>query len=459
MSIYSSILKNIYLTETSYPTTLFKSTPKTMVLMKPITEEYGISKMMCALLYYKLTSNPINAIKCKYAYLRDTMINVFLSDTEKYEVVNEFGNTQRMYFILTRFVQKCKWHKAKVHINTDLYMNELCPSNSRTFRLLQHGKIYYFSVTDIVKIIKTSITHSSFMFSLPIRAKNPYNNIEFSKADLYNMYFKLKSVLINVPTLIHQYFMYDFDVYLLKKNHESTLMQHIIENNIQNILDEPYLYNEYLEMIHMYKLERKINVHKKFPIKRLLQVMRPYIRLFMMTKYVADPVLSSNYSYELRYKLKWFADTYPTFGRKCVQTTDENGLKNSFIDICETEYRSRVDNFMKTHLYADYNFTSFIHRGYYDNTTSYDDHYSDTSSSDEEEPPTSSSNVYIVPARRTMPVTFSFSDPTPSTPLTPPPSDLLEESEDEVVIESTESDEDDNHSDTWTENYDEDYDW
>lgn len=454
MSIYISILKHAYLTEISYTPSLFQSIPKKNIMMKSISETYGVSHIMCALLYYKLAHNPLNVIKCKYTHLRDSLNNIFLSDIEKIAVMDEFSRTQRMYFMLLRFVQKCKWCKAKVHINTDLYMNELCPRNPRTFMLLQNGKIYYFSVTDIIKIIKTSITHSSFMFSLPIRAKNPYNNMEFSKADLYNMYFKLKSVLLNVPTLIHQYFLYNFDVYLLKKNHENTLMQHIVDNNIQNILDDQYLHNEYLEMIHMYKLERKIAVHKNFPVKRLLEVMKPYIRLFMLTKYISDPVLSSNFAHELKYKLKWFADTYPIFGRKYNQSSMQNVrlLNYSFVDIFETNYIPQVDNFMKSHLYADYNFTSTIHRGFYDIHTTYDDEYSDTSSNSDE---STDQHIYVTPARRSMPIVFSFSLPESQEPSTP----IVEQSDDEIVINSTSDSEDDNHSDTWTSNRDEDYDW
>ena len=64
------------------------------------------------------------------------------------------------------------------------------------------------------------------------KIKNPFNNVYFTKANLYNIYFKVKSLDYKMPVLFHQYFMCNFDIQRFEIENESLIR----ENNIYNIV-------------------------------------------------------------------------------------------------------------------------------------------------------------------------------------------------------------------------------
>ena len=510
MNIYGLILRYKYFIEIQtsdfsfVPTPYFILSPK----MNSSESQYMIG-ILNALLYYKLLNNN-NFVQTKYGHLKECFANPFINAPAKLELVVEFSRIQRAYFVLYRFVQMCKWKKAKVHINTDLYMTELDPSCKRTFKILQHGKIYYFSVTDIVKIIRGTLINSSYMFTLPLRAKNPYNNIEFGKADLYNMYFKLKSVLLTVPSIIETYFRYNFDVYKLKKYHETDLICQAITHNVYNSWDTDYLHSVYLEMVNMMNMKNKIRVHKDYPLKLLINAMKPYLELYMLCKYVSNRVLQHNYECELRYRLNWFHYNNPTFGRKIYKTKRKKGVSYvstiTFNNVNPNSKQLEKPDFMRTHLYAEYKYNSFIYRGYFNSKTSYDTSYSnsssesDSSSSEtdtrivsesENDTETNDSNeeeeeVTVIASESVINYQFSFPFSRVNSQIyhTIRTDTDINENDDAVVIQNSDSDtetENDAHehpsnivcehvesdtdtvpdygSDTWSYNHDEDYDW
>lgn len=386
MNIYGLILQSKYFIKITN-SLFFAHTPYYVLNTKMNVDDFSyICSTLNALLYYKLL-NTNNWVQTKYIHLKDCLQNPFATKTTKEDLMNEFSKTQRSYFVLYRFVQMCKWKKAKVHIKTDLYMNELDPKCKRTFQILQHGKIYYFSVTDIVKIIRNSLTNSSFMFTIPLRARNPYTNVEFNKADLYNMYFKLKSVLLVVPSIIDMYFRYNFDVYKLKKHHETDLIKHVVHTNIYNTWDTNYLHSTYLEMINMMNMKHKIRVDKDYPAEKLVKTMRPYLELYVLCKYVSSRILQYNYECELRYRLNWFHTHNPTFGRKIYKAKRVKGELYApiitFKHVNTNCQRIPESDFMRTHLYAEYNYNSYIYRGYFNSNTTYDTQYSDSESESE----------------------------------------------------------------------------
>ena len=60
--------------------------------------------------------------------------------------------------------------------------------------------------------INKSIINCPDMFVEPLDVKNPYTNLPFSKADLYNIYFKISKTRLNQPILFHAYFNCNFNI-------------------------------------------------------------------------------------------------------------------------------------------------------------------------------------------------------------------------------------------------------
>ena len=65
---------------------------------------------------------------------------------------------------------------------------------------------YVFRLSNLLTIIKMSLSNSVEFFSEPNYIKNPYTNVKFTDAQLYTIYFKLRESSFVMPTLFHLYF-------------------------------------------------------------------------------------------------------------------------------------------------------------------------------------------------------------------------------------------------------------
>lgn len=332
--------------------------------------ERNLSKNLATIFmssFYSAKSK-LNIIE-KYKLVRKTFINPFADKEAKEEYIKQLCDIQKKYFTLLRFIRMCFLKKAQVQINTDLYMNVLDVKHKNTYTLFQCGRIYYFSITDLLKIIYNSITHSPHLFLLPVRAKNPYTNIELSKSDLYNIYYKAKSTLLCIPQYMELYFRCDFNVYELKRRYETELYHYVLVNYIQNSRKEA-VYSIFMEMLMRLKLHKVIDVHKDYPLDQLLKEMKPYILLYLKYKYIYDKQLKHNYKCELKYKLLKFLKYNSFYGRK-IHKPKPNGVifENSspsfhFIGLHVIPKRNNA-HFMNNHIYHDNTYNLYSHYGEY----------------------------------------------------------------------------------------------
>jgi len=262
-----------------------------------------------------------------------------------------FCRVQRAYYGFARLARIWRLRTSPVQISCDLFMTPLDPSHKHTFKLLQQNNIYYFSTRDLCKLVTNSITNSAFLFSEPKVAKNPYNNIVFNKADLYNMYWKIRESVCVVPTIIDLWFRYGFDVYKLRKNHEHEFADYAI-NNYVNALNVVQMCEEIYEMIYSLHFQEVIQPNPTFSSERFAADFKPYLRLFLKVQYYPDKIVAANLRRELICKLRWFSNMYPYYGK--IQTHSPP------IQQEETEV------FMRSHQYSEAQYTNYIMWGKYD---------------------------------------------------------------------------------------------
>jgi hypothetical protein len=142
----------------------------------------------------------------KYSYLNSIFENIFFNDANKELFLTDFSKIQKIYFTLSKLARMYKYKKSSVKINTDLYMNELDENMKNVFVLYEDGASYFFSASDLVNIVNSSLSHTYSFFSDPLKPKNPYNNLAFNKSTLYNIYFFMKKCTFIMPQLFEQYF-------------------------------------------------------------------------------------------------------------------------------------------------------------------------------------------------------------------------------------------------------------
>ena len=65
---------------------------------------------------------------------------------------------------------------------------------SQKAKILHHGMIYEFRLTDIANIWIKSLTQSVTFSPQPVMPKNPYLNMSFNKGHLFHFYMCMKDI-------------------------------------------------------------------------------------------------------------------------------------------------------------------------------------------------------------------------------------------------------------------------
>jgi hypothetical protein len=258
------------------------------------------------------------AVRAKFQYYDSVRLNPFISAEAKTQFVHKFNLTQRLYHCLTRFAQRCRYKHTPTRIAHDLYMNPITESQENVIALVQHKAKYLFTISDLANIIETALTNSSYFFSEPLAIKNPYNNIPFSKAALYNIYFFMKRRLMVLSPVFHAFFLANFNLRQFRDENEVLVRTYAIEARLKTMTASER-YAHIMKMISArnmkYKPRYHIMIDRRFPRDELIVLMRPYLRLYFISLYSLDMNARYTANYELELALHKFHRWNPNFGK------------------------------------------------------------------------------------------------------------------------------------------------
>ena len=310
--------------------------------------EHGVLNLVPGLYKSALISNL--SYFHKFDFLRNHINNMFMSPEMVDILMDCFCKIQRRYFTLLRFVEKCKYNKAKIQVAEDLYMNPLQEGDAGVFAVVQCGKKYLFSLANLIHYINVALSNAPNFFTDPLPIKNPYNNVVFNKSTLYKMFFAIKSSTFLMPVVFHYFFMVDFNIDNFQNTYESELRDIAIENYIKNLQAE-YMYSGIIIMLK--EFARKMCIDDEFPQQRLVEIMRPYYRLYCIYSYAMEKYKKMKARDELRSRL---ADLYKynhAFGRKIYKHEQSMFAKKLVVSFSEKHppfYKKMpIENFMKNH--------------------------------------------------------------------------------------------------------------
>jgi hypothetical protein len=190
--------------------------------------------------------------------------------------------------------------------------------------VLQHGSLYFFNRRDLTQLLNTALGNAPYFFTEPLKCKNPYNNVFFTKADLYNMYFFIRSGGMKISSLIHEFYICEFQLGLFKIKNEHHILEYAI-NILVNNGDTNELHEHVIEMLETYMPKRI--PHEDFPKENLVDVMRPYLVFYLYVEW-----MSYRRKYNLRVllqNLNIFYHTNPQYGRKIITKTPNIFGKNN----------------------------------------------------------------------------------------------------------------------------------
>jgi hypothetical protein len=284
--------------------------------------------MNSTLIYYTQHTNSMRALysstpspyKNKFDFLYKNLNNIFLDEECKEDFLNIFCKIQKVYNGFSRFAYLYRLKKAKVQVDSDLYMNVLNENSKNVFVLYQNKNKYFFAIHDLMKIIKNSICNSEYFYSKSMTCKNPYNNIVFNKSSLYNIYFFMRFKSYIIPDYFQLFFLANFDISLFERENEYMIREYSVDNYL-NSKSRNCLYKDVNAMISYYNNRyaipnRKIKYSQEIPKETIIETFLPYLRLFLLSKYCIGVERQDNKHNELIYKLEKFAEFNPNFGRK-----------------------------------------------------------------------------------------------------------------------------------------------
>ena len=137
-----------------------------------------------------------------------------LTIVEKNHFLQKFSKAQLHYSSFRKLAKLFKLKRYReFEIDTDLCFQPFSNLNkSMLISLLENNILYKFRISDLINIANKSLSHSPYFFAEPCSIKNPYTNIPFSTANLYNLYFKIQETNYIMPFLFHLYFVSDFNL-------------------------------------------------------------------------------------------------------------------------------------------------------------------------------------------------------------------------------------------------------
>ena len=259
----------------------------------------------------------------KFLILKNNILdNIFVTKDKKNEIVFLFYKTQKLYRALCRFAYICKYKCAKKYdTSTDLCMNELSVfKKNQTLELYENNMLYHFRITDIINIIHNALSHSPNFFPEPLKIKNPYTNIPFSKSNLYNIYFAIDKSPFKIPVLYEEFFANQFNLKQFTKYNEHLIREVSIKNFCKNALLEQRLYYLYRMMEKYYRITQKIKINKDFPSKKIVEVFEHFnfLKLFLYSEYSLIVTKKLDNKKLLKKTLKKFIRLNPMFGQKYI---------------------------------------------------------------------------------------------------------------------------------------------
>jgi len=293
--------------------------------------------------YYYFSNFYFRKFDEKLKIFKELNDNIFINDELKINLQNIFCKLQKTYFAFLKIYYLWKYKKAVIQVNHDLSLNPIDINKKNVFILFQENSKYLFTSNDLINIINTNLSNSPGFFCNPLSTKNPYNNIILSHCDLYNIYFFLKYKVCNLPILFELFFKSNFDLKEFAYHNECVIRSIKIDNFVKSS-DNDTLYKSILKMIKENSdIMHKIKIDKDFPKDLLIKIMRPYLNLYIISKFFIIGTDKRNLSLLfLRKKIYKFAKFNPNFGRKKLKI---NEIFGRIIGASEIIFDDRHINF------------------------------------------------------------------------------------------------------------------
>jgi hypothetical protein len=289
--------------------------------------------------------------------------NPFYNSSSKEEIWTIFNKTQKMYFILIKFMNMCKVKKMKVKVDEDLNMNKITIHPHLSIVIVQNCTKYYFTLYDLINICNSSLCYSSHFFAESYSPKNPYTNEPFHVGILLKIYNAIRYSNYKMPFIYELFYRSCFNIKHFKIKNDYLIREEILKKFIKNASKDE-LYDSIREMLAIKCFRRTIKVVDDFPKDILVKALKPYIFFYLISNY---SLRSSEKQWEyymiMKKSILHFFKINSQFGRKKIKIKkmEKDGITHSYkeeifeTDFKETKLITPSFNEILTDLYNDNN--------------------------------------------------------------------------------------------------------
>jgi hypothetical protein len=286
------------------------------------------------------------SVHMKFDVFYKSISNIFFNEQDIEDCKRIFCKIQNVYFAFSRLARIAKFKYAKVVVEDDMCLNTIDRNHKNTIVILQENKLYLFVITDLIRIINTSLLNNYYFISTPVMVKNPYSNKAFEKSTLYNIYYFVKFRTCYVDELLDNYFRCNFNLKMMLYKNEYILREYSISDYVNNTTTD-ILYTEVKEMIKYMNnfCSTRFKINNEFPKKTLVDIFRPYLYLYMSSMYSLVTAKREKSFCKLAQKYIMFYDSNPTFGRKIIRVLHKNVGFNQHIRSLDISFNERHPSF------------------------------------------------------------------------------------------------------------------
>ena len=94
--------------------------------------------------------------------------------------------------------------------------------------LIHENTLYKFSISDIMRIARCNLLNHSDLFIEPTMPKNPYNNVNFSRGNIYTIYLHLIMNGFTIPKIFNRFIHADVSLKRFHRENETFLLNKAI---------------------------------------------------------------------------------------------------------------------------------------------------------------------------------------------------------------------------------------
>jgi hypothetical protein len=276
----------------------------------------------------------------KINYFNNRVIsNPFLDIFNKNEsknIRNLFYLSQKVYWGFTKLALIFKIRKTKTFDNDKtLYGDdlELFKKHNQVICLIENDTKYYFRVNELMKIWNVGLIKNTNLKPEPVYPRNPFTQKNFSKHNLFNIYFHVFfNTNLKISPEINQFIKCECNLKKFKEMHYTILKEYAIKDFLKK---SNYFYIFY-ELIRMIKSEpvfdkhNKINVNMENYLKsELITILQPFLYDYIIAIHSPNCLVSKKKYRSFKKQARKFIDDNPTFGRTILAPRGSSIERNS----------------------------------------------------------------------------------------------------------------------------------